>query len=94
MSDAKRSIPVVSTRQSIAIIAALALHGSVPLLHTAGSDEATEKAVIRIGDELERIRSELVATQLETAKVMATAMQELTDHSRRLDSLETNRCSR
>lgn len=82
----------MTTRQLAAAIAALTLHaglsGAVPLLSPRGSDDATEKAVERIGNELAGIRSTLVATQLETTRALATTVVELNEHSRRLQRLE------
>lgn len=85
--------PVLTSRQLLAGIAALTLHaginGAVPLFAVPhGPSDATEQAVERIGNELAGIRSSLVTTQLEMTKALATAMQELTDHSRRLERLE------
>lgn len=93
--DSEKPVPIVTSRQLMAAIAALALHaginGAVPLLSPHGPDEATERAVVRIGDELANIRASLVSTQIDMTKALATAMQELADHSRRLEQLEYHR---
>lgn len=57
-------------------------------------DPEADKAIAKIGDELANIRTALVQTQLESTKAIATAMQELSDHSRRLESLESLQTSR
>jgi hypothetical protein len=86
---------MLSTRQFVAALAALTLStglgGVMPMLRPAGPDADTGKAVERIADELANIRGSLVTTQIEMTKALAIAMQELTDHSRRLDRLEDNR---
>lgn len=82
----------LSSRQLFIAMTALSLHaginGAVPLLAPHRADQATERAVERIGDELASIRSSLVSTQIEMTKALAAAMQELSDHSRRLEKLE------
>lgn len=87
-----KSPAILTSRQLALAITALSLHaginGAVPLLAPHGPDQATEKAVERIGDELASIRNSLVTTQLEMTKALATAMAELSDHSRRLERLE------
>lgn len=93
--DPDKQIPIISQRQFLGAIAALTLstgiNGALPLLAPRGPDAATEKAVERIGDELASIRGSLVTTQIEMTKALATAMEELSDHSRRLETLEERR---
>lgn len=76
-------------------IMALALHaginGALPIIGAQQSSPAAEKAIERIGDELASIRSSLVQTQIETSRAIAVAMQELSNHSRRLENLENYR---
>ena len=89
------SKPILTQKQLMAAICALALHaginGAVPYLAKTAPDDATEKAVERIGNELEGIRTSLVSTQLEMSRALATTIQELNDHSRRLERLEDKR---
>ncbi len=95
MSDEPTQNPILSTRQFAAALAALTLStsisGAIPLFRTPGPGGDTEKAVERIADELSTIRRSLVTTQIDTTRALATAMEELSDHSRRLERLEDNR---
>ncbi len=90
--DSDKLTSLLTPRQLIAAIAALTLHaginGAIPLLGQHETNDATEKAVERIADELAHIRGSLVTTQIEMTKALATTMQELSDHSRRLERLE------
>ncbi len=91
MSDEPTPTPILSTRQFAAALAAFALStgvsGGLGLVR-AGPDRSTEVAVERIADELTNIRRSLVTTQIDTGKALATAMEELSEHSRRLERLE------
>ncbi len=93
MSDEPPQPALLSTRQFVAALAALTLStglgGALPMLNS--KPDGDWKAVGRIADELANIRGSLVSTQIEMTKALAIAMQELADHSRRLDRLEDNR---
>jgi hypothetical protein len=95
MSDGPTQNTILSTRQFAAALAALTLSatlgGAIPLLRAPGPSGDTEKAVERIADELSTIRRSLVTTQIDTTRALATAMEELSDHARRIERLEDNR---
>lgn len=97
MSEGKPpTYAMISHRQLLSALALMAGINGVPLYvaRNAPPDAEAEKAIARIGTELSAIRETLVVTQIETSKALATAMQELNDHSRRLDSLEGGRRAR